>query len=300
VHYPRGGTQDGHHMAAALLADFATLLAAPGLTKVNWAQFLDSGHGNYSGMVTIDGERKPVLSAYEFYQNMPTDRCVLEIDGPPGVGGLAGVEPGRLCVAVWNRSPRAVRVRLDLGEHAYESVALRRIDDGHDGAEAERLPAERYWDLELPRGGVALLEATDTAAQTAPAAPAGAVRRVRHRYTARTTSAWADLEEATTTFRLGTATDPHAVPVITADLEDCGETITVTGRLTDAGGAPLTGGRLVVRIDGDAGQSRELYLDEQALQTVDLTGLGAEPGRVSVTVALRDAPEHAFATVTLT
>ena len=130
--------------------------------------------------------------------------------------------------------------RFALAGFAHEGVALRRIDDGHDGAEAERLPAERYWDLELPRGGVALLEATDTAAQTAPAAPAGAVRRVRHRYTARTTSAWADLEEATTTFRLGTATDPHAVPVITADLEDCGETITVTGRLTDAGAAWLS------------------------------------------------------------
>ena len=300
VHYPRGGTQDGHHMAAALLADFAALLAAPGLTKVNWAQFLDSGHGNYSGMVTIDGERKPVLSAYEFYQNMPTDRCVLEIDGPPGVGGLAGVEPGRLCVAVWNRSPRAVRVRLDLGEGTYESVALRRIDDGHDGAEAEHLPAERYWDLELPRGGVALLEATGTAAQTARPAPAGTVRRVRHRYIARTTTAWADLDEATTTFRLGTATDPHAVPVIAADLEGCGETITVTGRLTDASGADISGGRLVVRIDGGLGQSRELYLDEQGLQTVDLTGLAAEPGRARVTVALRDAPEHAFAVVTLT
>lgn len=299
VDYPRGGTQDGHHMAAALLADFVTLLAVPGLTKVSWAQFLDSGHGNYSGMVTIDGGRKPVLSAYEFYQNMPTDRCVLHVDGPPEVGGLAGAEPGRLCVALWNRSPRAMRIALDLGQEAFETAVLRRIDAEHDGMTAERLPADRHWELGLPRGGVALLEVT-TSIRTSPAAPAGTVRRVRHHYTARTTSAWADLDETSTIFRLGTATDPHAVPVITADLTGCGASITVTGRITGPDGAAVPHARATIRFEGPQASTRlDLPADGEPSATVDLDALGAGDGRVSVTVTL-DGPAHTFAVVNLT
>ncbi|MDL4821817.1 GH39 family glycosyl hydrolase [Actinomadura opuntiae] len=299
VDYPRGGIQDGHHMAAAMLADFATLLAVPGLTKVSWAQFLDSGHGNYSGMVTIDGERKPVLSAYEFYQNMPTDRCVLQVDGPAEVGGLAGAEPGRLCVAVWNRASRAVRADLDLGDDTFETVVLRRIDAEHDGTAAEQRPTGRNQRLDLPRGGVALLEVRTAAQPTAAAAPAGTVRRVRHHYTARTTTSWADLEESTTTFRLGTASDPHAVPVITADLTGCGGSMTVSGRLSGADGGPVSQGDLTVRIDGPR-ECRQVALRSEYRHVVDLADLGADAGQVRVTVTLREAPEHTFAVVTLT
>ncbi|NUO98289.1 MAG: hypothetical protein HOW71_22690 [Nonomuraea sp.] len=302
VDYPRGGAQDGHHMAAALLADFARLLATPGVTKVSWAQFLDSGHGNYSGMVTIDGDRKPVLSAYEFYQDMPTDRCVVEIDGPPEVGALAGVEPGRLCVAVWNRAHQAVVTELDLSQDGYETAVLRRIDDEHDGTRTEHLRADRPWRLELPRGGVALLELTGPA-QVVPADPAGVVRRVRHRHTARTTSAWADLDEASTTFRLGTATDPGDVPEIGADLTGCTGSITVAGRLSGPDGGPVPEAALTVRVDGPT-SSTQLHLHgggpADMTGVVDLAALGAADGEVRVTVTLRDAPAHTFALVRLT
>lgn len=293
VDYPPGGMQETHHLAAALLADFATLLSSPGLTKVSWAQFLDSGHGNYSGMVSIDGRPKPVLSAYEFYQAMPVDRCVLELDGPPGVGGLAGAGNGRLAVALWNRSPRTVRIHLDAGEGAYDAAAVRRIDAEQDGRSVERSPGEQRWSFDVPRGGVVLLDLTGPAREQAR--PAGSVRKVRHRYSGRRTSAWADLEEATTTFRLGTASDPQAVPVIAADLTGCGPSITVTSRLTDADGADLQEGSLTVRLDGPTGGEEV----EEPSAVVDLASLGATDGEVRVTVALRDAPAHAFAVVQL-
>ncbi|ADB33214.1 glycoside hydrolase family 39 [Kribbella flavida DSM 17836] len=294
VDYPLGGLQDTHHLAAAMLADFATLLATPGLTKVSWAQFLDSGHGNYSGMVDIDGRPKPILSAYVFYQTMPVDRCVLELDGPDGVGGLAGIADGRLAVALWNRSSRRAELRLDTGDGRYDAAVVRRIDAEHDGTEAERSPAERHWTFDVPRGGVVLLELTGPAGD--PARPAGTVRKVRHRYTGRRTSAWADLDEATTTFRLGTASDPQAVPVIAADLTNCGPSITVTGRLTDADGSAVTQGSLTVRLDGPM-TSQELELGPD-LATADLASFGAA-GDVRVTVALRGAPAHTFAVVEL-
>ncbi|WP_329173043.1 GH39 family glycosyl hydrolase [Streptomyces sp. NBC_01477] len=300
VDYPRGGTQDGHHMAAALLSDVARLLAVPGLTKVSWAQFLDSGHGNYSGMVDIDGRPKPVLAAYAFYQNMPTDRCTVQIEGAPEIGALAGVAEGRLCVAVWNRSPRPVSTTVDTGKGDYDTAVLRRIDAEHDGQEAEKPPAERHWTLHLPSGGVALLEMTGSGA-TAPARPAGAVSRVRHTYSDRTASAWADLEEATTTFRLGTAGDPQAVPVIRADLADCGPELTVRVRMTSQDTAALARSTLSVRVDGPQAavvlDLRPPFLDEP--NVVALAGLGAADGRVRVTVALRDAPPHTFADVAL-
>lgn len=301
VDYPRGGTQDSHHLAAALLADFATLLAVPGLTKVSWAQFLDSGQGNYSGMVGIDGERKPVLGAYEFYQNMPIDRCVLDIDGPPGLGALAGVEDSRLAVAVWNRSIGTVRVELHVDGGAFDTATLRRIDADHDGAEVEHPSVAGRWTVVLPRGGVVLLDLTG-AARAVPPVPAGVVRRVRHRYLARTSSAWADLDEASTTFRLGTATDPHAVPVISADLTGCGSAITLAGRVTGPDGVPIPRACLVVRFDGPAA-STELDLGSRGgtgPAVVDLARLGADAGEVRVTVTLRDAPAHAFAIAHLT
>ncbi|MEU4396768.1 hypothetical protein [Kribbella sp. NPDC023855] len=295
VDYPLGGLQDTHHLAAAMLADFANLLASPGLTKVSWAQFLDSGLGNYSGMVSIDGKPKPVLSAYEFYQNMPVNRCALELDGPAGVGALAGTANGRLAVALWNRSPRAAQIQLDVGDGVYDAAVVRRIDADHDGTELEHVPTQQHWTFEVPLGGVVLLDLTGSADE--PSRPAGVVRKVRHRYSGRRTSAWADLEEASTTFRLGTASDPQAVPVITADLAGCGPSITVTSQLTDAEGNDVPDGALKVRFEGPTA-SQEVELRTETA-TVQLAPLGAEDGEIRVTVALRDAPAHSFAVVDL-
>ena len=61
IDYPRGGLQDSHLLASAFAADLPLLLGDPSLTRASWAQFLDSGNGNYSGMIGIDGEVKPLL-----------------------------------------------------------------------------------------------------------------------------------------------------------------------------------------------------------------------------------------------
>ncbi|WP_219418377.1 GH39 family glycosyl hydrolase [Pseudonocardia nigra] len=295
VDYPRGGLQDGHHLAAAMLADFHRFLATPGVTRVHWAQFLDSGHGNYSGMVDIDGARKPVLSAYEFYQDLPTDRRSLVVEGPPELGGFAAAEPGRAAVLLWNRAPRALRVTGDLtGWPGSDTDAvLRRIDADHDGTGRESLDHADRWTLDLPQGGVALIELGRAGA---PPRPAGTVRRVRYRYPHRRAGAWADFEEATTTFRLGTAADPHAVPSITAELTGCGSSVTVE---SSVGGELGPDAELVLRLAGPAG-STEIRPDpmRQESTVVDLAAVGGGPN-VTVGVSLHGAAPHAFATVRL-
>jgi xylan 1,4-beta-xylosidase len=93
VDYPRGGPQDEVWMASSFAAEIPRLLEYP-LARTHWAQFLDSGNENFSGMVDIDGRPKHVFWVYEFYQSMPLDRRAVVVDGPPGVGAIAEIEPG--------------------------------------------------------------------------------------------------------------------------------------------------------------------------------------------------------------
>ena len=62
IDYAIDGTQQKYRLAAAFLRDMNFLLKRPELTIVHWAQFLDSGQDNYSGMVSIDGHRKAVFN----------------------------------------------------------------------------------------------------------------------------------------------------------------------------------------------------------------------------------------------
>lgn len=115
IDYPRGGFQDGHHLAAALLADFHALLSHPRITKVNWAQFMDSGQGNYSGLIDIDGRPKPAYQAYAWYQNLPQHRGTATVAGPAGVGAFAAHDGGTNRQAlVWNRTGNDLDLELVL------------------------------------------------------------------------------------------------------------------------------------------------------------------------------------------
>ena len=201
VDYPEGGAQDTPYMAAAFAADLEKLLSYPSLTRVSWAQFLDSGNDNFSGMITIDGRPKPIFHVYEFFQRMPVQRRRLTVEGPAGIGGLASSDGTRSAALIWNRSTTDVTLTVTTSSAETATVAM--IDASADARSSGLEPTRT---INLARGAVALLLYGPV-----DSAPAGArvVRRSRSSFTDRVSSAWADVDERTATIRFGTAHDPH-------------------------------------------------------------------------------------------
>ena len=175
IDYPRGGLQDSYLLAAAFAADLDLLLGSPRLTRVSWAQFLDSGNDNYSGMIAIDGDVKPLYRAYEFYQSMPVDRRVVRVDGPEGVGVIASADDDPLrCSSGTGRSRgRAASRHRARGPLASSCSTHREIRPAAPLGDAP---------LRLERGAVALVSSPATTARhhADRAAHARTLRRAAH------------------------------------------------------------------------------------------------------------------------
>ena len=223
IDYPIDGTQQKHRLAAAFLRDMAHLLARPEVTLVHWAQFLDSGSDNYSGMISIDGHRKALFNAAEIYARLPIDRVQLEMNISPDVGGMAGVEEHRAGLVIWNLAPGRQDVMLSLANLPFSTGTIHeyRIDADHsswgDGTAIEHLeethsgPLDSSWSTTIGGGGVLYLEIEDGSRLPGIRSRAAAQwRRTHHYYPDRSTSAWADFDKATWTFRLGSANDAAA------------------------------------------------------------------------------------------
>ncbi len=325
VDYPRGGFQDGHHMASALLKDIHDLLARPGLTRVHWAQFLDSGSGNYSGMVTIDGDSKPLFHAYQLFQAMPTDRIAVLVDGID-VTAMAGTAPGRTEVLVFSRASHSTSVALQWEglPPEIQSVDVISVDASNLVPATSKVEiAAGMTTIELPAGGFALLRAVTSHVAASPTAPAGTVVRTRHSYPDRWTTAWADIEEKTTTFRLGSASSPAAVPVATLVLRDFAPIIDVVTRihrngldLTDDATAVsirIGDGRSSVQIDLAAGtpngscwpswarpgQTESTISAPAGSTRIDLRAMGITGPDLTVTAILQTGDTGLFATIAL-
>jgi len=325
VDYPRGGFQDGHHMASALLKDFHDLLARPGLTRVHWAQFLDSGSGNYSGMIDVDGESKAAFYAYQLFQAMPTDRIAAHIDGTD-VHALAAAEPGRTEVLVFSRAGNSTAVALQWDGLAQEvqTVDILSVDA------VNRIPLTNTVDIvdgittfELSAGGFALLRARTSSGVVSPPGPAGVVVRTRHSYPDRWTTAWADIDERATTFRFGSASSPASVPAATMVLRDFAPVLDVVAHvhrngldLVDAGTAisvRVGDGRSTVQIDlaaahpsasrwpSWAGPEKAGSSVDAAAQSarIDLSALGFTGSDLTVTAIVQTGDTGLFATITL-
>jgi hypothetical protein len=244
IDYPIDGTQQKHRLAAAFLRDMAYFLERPEVTLVHWAQFLDSGMDNYSGMISIDGHPKAVFNAADIYARLPVDRVALDIDGPPDLGGLAGVEAHRAGLVLWNLAPgkKDLSVRLSGLPFARGVIREYRIDSGHaswgDQAPTETLePVTTLADVELSRydwsgeiagGGVVYLEIDDAAGSSGLIpAETGRWLRTLHYYPNRSTTAYADFDKRTWTFRLGTVDDAGADLQIGVTAEDLPDEIVV-------------------------------------------------------------------------
>jgi xylan 1,4-beta-xylosidase len=258
IDYPKGGTQDRIPIAAAFLHDVAYFLTQPALTRVYWAQFQDSGGGNFSGMIDMDGHRKALFNAYAAYAQMPIDRNQLTIDGKSGIEGFASSDPFHQDVLLWNRSGKDQAISLDLkSANTDGGLSVFRIDRQHashgDGSPEEWMQPEpidprppHHWSGTLPRDGIVLLAAK--ASTTTPfrtVNPPGKVVRELHDYSNRASRAYADFDRNTWTARLGMAGETKAVARVGVSAADLPDRLSITTQ-TDG---KLLGGSISLRID---------------------------------------------------
>ncbi|MGN6271549.1 MAG: GH39 family glycosyl hydrolase [Protaetiibacter sp.] len=292
IDYPRGGLQDGHLLASSFASELPRLLARRSLTRTHWAQFLDSGEGNFSGMVDIDGVPKPVFSVYEFFQQMPVDRAFVEVDGPEGVGAIASADGKRAAVLAWNRHFTDISLSLAFGGARAERGVVRVI--GPDGESSRFVGDESTVTVDVPTGGTVLLEFGEPAGEPLPRV----VHRTHLPRTLGLDEGWCDVDEQTATFRFGVTADGVQLSCA-ADLTEATAPSAWTAIVTDALGRPARG-RVTLTLEGANGTS-----------TIDLTGdssgaaapVTARPaalrrdGDVRVTATLVDAAAGSLARV---
>jgi hypothetical protein len=198
IDYPRGGLQDTHHLASAFGAEISRLLSHRELTRTHWAQFLDSGHGNFSGMIDIDGARKPIYRVYEFYQRMPIDRVRVVVDGPPGLGALASATEDATAAIVWNRHFHDLTVDLTIGRSGTGTAII--IDGSAASAEVPLTVRNDTTQLTLRPGAVALLRLGQQLDVPGRRRAWGLPVVSDHAL-----AGWSDVDEATATFRFGSS-----------------------------------------------------------------------------------------------
>jgi hypothetical protein len=235
IDYPLGGRQDRHTLASAMLSDFHYFLTQPDLTMVHWAQFQDTGGGNWSGMISEEGHRKATFNAYALYQHMPEDRASLNISNP-GVEGFASTDGRRSAVLLWNTvdQPCEVAVQLQNLPQGTEELKVSRIDAmsgswGDNNANESISNVDRQqvaganhsWRSHLPGNGIVYMEALANAPpsdQDTEALPLQVVRSYKY-FPDRNSTSYADFNEQTLTFRLGSGQETSATTQMAALLE---------------------------------------------------------------------------------
>ena len=237
IDYPEGGRQDHYALASALLHNYKFFLSQPWLTSVHWAQFMDTGGGNWSGMVSLDGHRKAVFNAYTLYARMPVDRRQVTVSGPDGLEGMASVDRHRASLVFWNRTGReqTADAFLDFLPWSFRGhLRVFRIDAAHaswgDDPKNERLlPTETHpivgtvkrWSGAIPDGGVVYLEADDdTGYSDLTPNPVAKVIRTLHYYPDRAKSAYADFDRNTWIARMGMGSETSAEATVGVTAED--------------------------------------------------------------------------------
>lgn len=239
INYPEDGPQQKHALAADLLSDYEYFVSQPCLTTVHWAQFMDTGGGNWSGMVSIDGHRKASFNAYRIYSMMPVDRRAVKVEGPAGVQAMASSDGHTSGLAVWNRGKAGcdLLVRLDRLPQGSKVLRVFRVDSLHaswgDDPASEMLAPEQQsplrdlkdvtWQGQIPAGGVVYIELRGSGSVILPERRPAACKQVLHYYPDRRSRAYADFDRRTWTARLGMEGESRAearVGVVAENLPD--------------------------------------------------------------------------------
>ncbi|HXS67556.1 MAG TPA: hypothetical protein VN761_01860 [Candidatus Polarisedimenticolia bacterium] len=227
IDYPKGGKQDRYGAASAMLQDYEWFLSQPDLAQVNWAQFQDTGGGNWSGMISEDGHRKALFNAAAIYARMPIDRRNVSLRNAEGINGMASADDHRTSLLIWNcsSSGRAVKAILQHAPFARGDLSVYRIDSGHSSwgdrpANEKLIPVEikrdvspdRFeWSGSIPKDGIIYFELNDSTKRTNSRLPVSAdIIRVLHYYPDRFSRAYTDFDRHEWTARLGMASEDKA------------------------------------------------------------------------------------------
>lgn len=272
IDYPQGGRQDRFPLASALLHDYKFFLTQPWLTSVHWAQFMDTGGGNWSGMVSLDGHRKAVFNAYAIYARMPVDRRRVIVNGPDGLEGMASADTHRASLVFWNRTGQEQTAHVALHHLPVTRGHLRvfRIDAAHaswgDDPKNERLlPTEVYplhgsvppeWSGAVPDGGVVYLEDEDDSGYSdlTPTRVAKVIRTL-HYYPDRTKTAYADFDRNTWIARLGMGSEASAEAIVGVTTQDLPPNLTVSAQADGTLARQDADSLLAVRLDYQVGDA---------------------------------------------
>ncbi|MGI6626572.1 MAG: GH39 family glycosyl hydrolase [Limnochordia bacterium] len=280
IDYPMDGTQQKYPLATALLRDYKYFLSQPYLTLVLWAQFMDSGQGNFSGMVSIDGHRKAVFNAYKILSMMPVDRKKLTFSELPGLDGMASSDSHTASVVLWNVEEQERNVEIDFKNIPFHKGNLRcyRIDQDNsswgDNETEERLKVtedvanidlyDYRWTGTIPGNGVMYLEINDGSglSELTPRKIAD-VRRVLHFYPDRSSTAYADFDQNTWIARLGMAEEEQADLKIGATVEGLPDVLCVraefSGEFEKIDSHSMLGFRIDYMVDGVYTESALFY-----------------------------------------
>ncbi len=250
---------------------------------------MDTGGGNWSGLVSIEGNRKAAFNAWKIYAMMPVDRCLATVEGPEGIGAMASSDEHRSGLVVWNLTGTEQPVSLRLESVPFPTGTLRvyRIDAEHaswgDNRAQEALaPVETrtnttmrsiIWEDDIPDGGVVYLEVSDGAAATKPV-PVAHVDRVLHYFPERRSPAYADFDRNTWVARLGMAGERAANAVVGVRVSDLPSAVDVSVTL---GGTPTDNGK-----DSLLGVSVDYQIRGQCTKSVLFHGGMCHPKGVSV------------------
>lgn len=279
IDYPRGGLQDTYYLASAFAAEIPRLLSHRAITRTHWAQFMDSGDGNFSGMIDIDGVPKPVYAVYDFYQGMPVTQVRTTVDGPRGVGALAGATHDAARSIIWNRSQHKLAVTLEVDIDAAGSVTI------VDSAEIRTLPTGPggRTEIALEAGAVALVHMGDPIGQR----PRRRCKTIYER-AAPGESGWADVDESTGTIRLHTGAGQTTRRVILDTTDDALRE--AAWRVTVEGPSAEPTGSIGLTVEDDHGASTRLIQGDADTPTPPAPSRPRRVGTTRLSFTFDDLP----------
>ena len=211
--------------AAIVLDLIEKLVDQTDITRVHWAQFMDSSVDTL-GVVSLDGHRRAAYNAFKLYAMMPVDRRA--VTASRSLSALASTDGYTSALLLWNRSRSDQRVSVALDNIPFPRGSLRvyRIDEEHasyfENPDNELLlPVETHEDLDtsgltwqgdIPDHGVLYLEISDGSGASGSASVAGIGDIIRaHRYFPdRSQDNYAEFDRSTWIARLGMGSQDKA------------------------------------------------------------------------------------------